>query len=82
MASVELHPGDCLSILPTLARGSVDLVLTDPPYGHNNNDGGDLIRRREAALGGGQPGEARPSPTMEQRPTMSLGQCCPSLCAY
>lgn len=30
---VELHCGDCLDILPTLADGSVDAVLTDPPYG-------------------------------------------------
>ena len=37
-------------MLPTLGDGSADLVLTDPPYGHNNNDG-DLIERREAALG-------------------------------
>lgn len=29
---------------------SVDLIFTDPPYGHNNNNG-DLIARREAALG-------------------------------
>jgi DNA modification methylase len=28
------------------------MVFTDPPYGHNNNDG-DLISRREAALGQG-----------------------------
>ena len=28
-----LHCGDCLDILPTLADKSVDLVLTDPPYG-------------------------------------------------
>ena len=30
-----LHCGDCLDILPTLADKSVDLVLTDPPYGVN-----------------------------------------------
>ena len=29
---------------------SADMVFTDPPYGHNNNNG-DLIQRREAALG-------------------------------
>lgn len=29
---------------------SVDLIFTDPPYGHNNNNG-DLIARWEAALG-------------------------------
>ena len=54
-----LHCGDCLEWLPTLEAGSVDLVATDPPYGHNNNNG-DLIHRREAALGKGECGEARP----------------------
>jgi site-specific DNA-methyltransferase (adenine-specific) len=33
--------------------GLVDMVFTDPPYGHNNNNNGDLISRREAALGTG-----------------------------
>jgi len=28
----ELHCGDCLDILPTLRAGSVDAVVTDPPY--------------------------------------------------
>jgi len=28
-----LHCGDCLDVLPTLAAGSVDAVITDPPYG-------------------------------------------------
>ena len=27
-----IHVGDCLDILPTLERESVDLVVTDPPY--------------------------------------------------
>ena len=31
--SVELHHGDCLKIMPTLDAGSVDMILTDPPYG-------------------------------------------------
>lgn len=30
--NVELHLGDCLEILPALADGSVDAVITDPPY--------------------------------------------------
>ena len=34
MPDVELHHGDCLDVLPTLASGSVDLVLCDPPYPH------------------------------------------------
>jgi DNA modification methylase len=50
---VELYCGDCLEVLPTLAAGSVDLIWTDPPYGHNNNNDGDLIQRWEAALGRG-----------------------------
>ena len=29
---VKLHIGDCLDILPTLEPGSVDAVVTDPPY--------------------------------------------------
>ena len=57
--TVQLIRGDCLEILPTLPDGSVHLVLTDPPYGHNNNNNGDLIHRREAALGHGEHGEAR-----------------------
>ena len=31
--TVTLYCGDCLDILPTLAPGSVDAVVTDPPYG-------------------------------------------------
>lgn len=29
----NLHNGDCLEILPTIPDGTVDLILTDPPYG-------------------------------------------------
>lgn len=32
MSDIILHHGDCRDILPTLADGSVDCVLTDPPY--------------------------------------------------
>ena len=30
---INLRLGDCLDILPTLEAGSVDVVITDPPYG-------------------------------------------------
>jgi DNA modification methylase len=43
--------GDCRELLPGVADNSVAMIFTDPPYGHNNNDDGDLIERREAALG-------------------------------
>jgi len=54
-----LFHGDCFDFLPTIPEKSVDLVLTDPPYGHNNNNG-DLIDRWEEALGREKKGEARP----------------------
>jgi site-specific DNA-methyltransferase (adenine-specific) len=30
---ITIYHADCRDVLPTLAAGSVDLVLTDPPYG-------------------------------------------------
>lgn len=48
-----LYHGDCREILPMIGDQSIDMVFTDPPYGHNNNNNGDLISRWEAALGRG-----------------------------
>ena len=42
---IVIYHADCREVLPTLAAGSVDLVLTDPPYG----TGG--WRRLEAGAG-------------------------------
>jgi len=39
MSEVKLYQGDCLEILPTLEAGSVDAVITDPPYGVNYSSG-------------------------------------------
>jgi DNA modification methylase len=50
IGAATLYLGDCREILPTLADASIDFIFTDPPYGHNNNNG-DLIERREKALG-------------------------------
>lgn len=44
--------GDCIEVMRGMEPESVDMIFTDPPYGHNNNSG-DLIARREAALGRG-----------------------------
>ncbi len=30
--------GDCLEVLPLLGDGSIDMIWTDPPYGHSNHD--------------------------------------------
>ena len=35
--SILLH-GDCLELMKDLDDGSVDLILTDPPYNINHND--------------------------------------------
>ncbi len=34
---IKLHRGDCLEVLAKLPAGSVDAVVTDPPYGMNND---------------------------------------------
>lgn len=60
---ITIYHADAREVLPTLEAGSVDFVFTDPPYGHNNNNG-DLIHRWEAALGrlpsGEDPPQGRP----------------------
>jgi site-specific DNA-methyltransferase (adenine-specific) len=60
---ITIYNDDCRAVLRELPSDSVDIVWTDPPYGHNNNDG-DLIHRWEAALGHppsvGAPPQARP----------------------
>ena len=48
---IQLIEGDCKDYLPTLLDGCIDLVLSDPPFGHNNNDG-DLIHAIEQAAPG------------------------------
>jgi site-specific DNA-methyltransferase (adenine-specific) len=30
---ITLYHGDCREVLPLLGRDSIDLVVTDPPYG-------------------------------------------------
>ena len=47
--AVKLYLGDCLDVLPTL--GGIDAVVTDPPYGMNNNN--DYARFTEGPNGHG-----------------------------
>jgi site-specific DNA-methyltransferase (adenine-specific) len=39
---VTLYCGDCLEVLPTLVAGSVDAVVTDPPYPDQHLEYGDI----------------------------------------
>jgi DNA modification methylase len=48
---VTVIQGDCLDVLRELPDGSIDFVMTDPPYGHSNADNGDLISRIRHAMG-------------------------------
>lgn len=48
IGNCTLYLGDCRELLPLLP--AVDFIFTDPPYGHNNNNG-DLIHNWEKALG-------------------------------
>jgi DNA modification methylase len=57
----KLYCGDMLEIMPLL--DPYDFIFTDPPYGHNNNNNGDLIHNWEKALGKEKDGcveESRP----------------------
>jgi site-specific DNA-methyltransferase (adenine-specific) len=56
-SGIRIYCGDAREIVAGL--GLFDFIFTDPPYGHNNNNG-DLIHCREEALGVGQRGKARP----------------------
>ena len=42
-----LHHGDCLEILRSLPSGSVDAVVTDPPYGINGGSGTDAKKNKK-----------------------------------
>ena len=50
-AGITIYHGDARDVVPALADASVDMIFTDPPYGHNNNNNGDLAHRWEEALG-------------------------------
>ncbi len=36
---VEIYCGDCVEVMGVMAENSVDMIWTDPPYGHSNHDG-------------------------------------------
>lgn len=61
--AVLILTGDCLEVMRTLDAGSVDAVVTDPPYGIRFMgkawDGADIDARIRAV----QPGLALGSPT-------------------
>jgi DNA modification methylase len=59
IGAATLCLGDAREIAPSLAQA--DMIFTDPPYGHNNNNG-DLIHNWEKALGRPLDCESNPRP--------------------
>jgi DNA modification methylase len=49
--TVTLYCADCLDVLPTLEPGSVDAVITDPPYGIRLASNGTVFRSMRAIAG-------------------------------
>ncbi len=35
----KVHLGDCIELMKAIEPNSIDFIFTDPPYGHNNNNG-------------------------------------------
>ena len=52
--AVTVHHGDCIEVLRGLPSGSVDSIVTDPPYGIRFMgqawDGADIARRTQQGL--------------------------------
>ena len=48
--TVKLYLGDCLDVLKTLPEGSVDAVITDPPYGIGESGAKNNTRKNLAAV--------------------------------
>jgi len=63
----KIIQGDCLEALHGMPDNSIDMIFTDPPYGHSNNDG-DLIHNWEAALGRPKPAASEARPIANDKP--------------
>lgn len=68
MTGYGIRHGNCLKLIKDVPDNSIDMIFTDPPYGHNNNNG-DLISRWEAALGRGDY-----NPDRDNRPIANDGK--------
>lgn len=67
--------GDGIKMLEEMEESSVDLILTDPPYGHKNNDG-DLISTVEKVQSRGRYHDykASESEILQPRPILNDGE--------
>ena len=65
-----MYRGDCLEIIPTLPKGTIDAVITDPPYGIKFQWGGGGVR--------GLPQLPIATPSLAMMCLMILDRCWPS----
>ena len=38
-AGITIYHGDCREVMGSMPEDSIDIIWTDPPYGHSNHDG-------------------------------------------
>lgn len=57
---ITIYCADCLAILPELPSGSVDMIWTDPPFGHGNMDDDLQAARVRDGVKGARVKEAEP----------------------
>lgn len=82
MAAVDLmdryhiHHGDALAILPTLATGSVDAIITDPPYSSGGMFRGDRTKNTGDKYVVDQGQEKKPDFMGDNRDSRSFGYWC------
>ncbi len=48
----KIYNADCLEVMKSIPDKSIDLIITDPPYGLNYNNGKDLAGQWEKVFGG------------------------------
>src|SRR6185295_15763818 len=83
--NIRLWCGDCLELLPQIEPGSVDAVVTDPPYGMNatsaNMNRGNtncrwaLLSAKSAWPVGGNAWDIESPPIVLELPKLATGGC-------
>ena len=59
IGNATLYLGDCREVMTSLGGGSIEMIWTDPPYGHSNADG-DFLSARADIMGDGLETKAEP----------------------
>ena len=70
---ITLIHGDCREVLPLIAPGSVDLVLTDPPYGMDYQSAWRIGWQRKEKIQGD---DAFPMWLFDFKPSVAMFVCC------